>query len=274
MQADIYKKINQVLSWKRVISFNLLLLVVLVIPLSVKLTQENTDNRSNAANNVIPSATPVPNYPTQPPTIERVTLFYGKPGDTIVLLGKHFGDYPWDRSRIFIGNQIVSKKNIIRWHDKVVEVEIPEGVTTGKVWIEINGQKSVWPGTLLIYNPSTSGKIGLEKIGQEANLWIESRNSQITKMNLELSFTGGPVKVRPLGEVKIVEQKNEVDDFGNKLKLKLEIPQTLTLRSSKVSLLKFEKNAGQLELLSAQPTDNRGKIVTVWSDPLSLRVSF
>ncbi len=272
MDNNIYAKINRILTWKRVVSFNLLLLVALVIPLSVKLTQENADNRSNAANNVIPSATPIPNYPKQAPQIERVTLFYGKPGDTVVLLGKNFGAFPWDKSQVFVGNKKIKKEGIVRWKDKVVEVEIPEGAVTGKVWIRINGKTSVWPGTLLIYNPTTSGKIGLDKQNNQAVLWLNNERHLIKHLNIKLSFTGGQVGVQAYPNVEIKKQIQEIDDFGTKLSLDLDI--TGPMLGSKKPLLRLSKANGQIEILEAKPTTAQNKIVPIWADPLALKVNF
>ncbi len=271
--TDIYKKINQTLTWKRVIGFNLLVLVVLVIPLSVKLTQENADNRSNAANNVIPSATPIPNYPLKAPRLERVSLFFGKPGDTIVLLGKNFGDFPWERSHVFVGNREIKKKDIVKWSDKMIEVTIPEGANSGKVWLRINGKQAVWDGELLVYDPIKSGKIGLSKIGEQtATLWLNNGNRPIKNLELELAFNGGLVNAEAFNGVEIKQQENQVDDFGSKLHLRLNLSQTRS--GIRTPLLRLNKANGTIEILSAKPTGIDGRIVPLWTDPLSLKVSF
>lgn len=271
MNESFYAKVNRLLSWKMVIGFNLLLLVALAIPLSVNLTQKKSlDNRSNAANDTIPSATPIPNYPKQPPTIDRVTLFYGKPGDTVVILGKNFGAYPWNKSKLYVGNVGVSKQNIIKWSDKIIEASIPEGAVTGKVWLRINGRTAVWPGTLLIYNPN-SGQIGLSKQGSTGLLWLQGA-SRVKRGTIELGFTGGVVQVQALPQVKIEKQLTSVDNFGNKLKLDFSLNAPLT--NAKTPLFRFEKSNGQVEILSAVLKNGAGQTLSFFSSPLNLKINF
>jgi hypothetical protein len=132
MQDNIYERIHQALSWKRIISFNLVLFLVLIIPISVSLSQQDTELRSSAAVEEV-VVIPPPNYPPGTPKIDRVSTFFGKTGDTVVVLGTNFGDYQWG-SRIFVGNVEAPKEAIARWSNTVLEVKIPDAARTGQVW--------------------------------------------------------------------------------------------------------------------------------------------
>jgi hypothetical protein len=49
MTDNIYERIHKTLTWKRIIAFNLVLFLVLIVPISVRLAQQDTENRSSAA---------------------------------------------------------------------------------------------------------------------------------------------------------------------------------------------------------------------------------
>ena len=48
MNENIYERIQRTLTWKKIIGFNAVLFMVLIVPLSVSLTQQDTENRSSA----------------------------------------------------------------------------------------------------------------------------------------------------------------------------------------------------------------------------------
>ncbi len=59
MTENIYERIHKALSWNRIIAFNLVLFLVLIVPISVRLAQQDTENRSSAAEEA-PMVTPPP----------------------------------------------------------------------------------------------------------------------------------------------------------------------------------------------------------------------
>lgn len=269
-QGSIYTKIHMALSWKRIIAFNILLLLVLVVPLSVRLAQEDTETRSSAAEELKPSPEPPPNYPVEPPRVDRVSLFYGKPGDTIVLLGDNFGDYQWE-SNVYIGNLPVADNNIVRWGDNAVDVEIPLEASTGKVSIYVNGRRSIWKGNLLIYSISESSKTGLSALGgSQVVMWTE-KGERIVQGEIELGYELGQVTASAPEGISITEQANEADAFGNILKVSFTVNQPLA--RSKSTLLNLVKSVGALEIIRAEYYDSSGRLIEVYSDPLSVSIS-
>ncbi len=272
MNESVYARINRVLSWKKIVGFNLVIFLALMVPLSVKLSQERADTRSSAANNTIPSPTPVPNYPNQPPKIERVSLFYGKPGDTVVIWGKNFGDYKWEKSKIYVGNREVGDKQVVRWSDKVIEAEIPEDAQTGKVWVRINNKQASWQGTLLVYD-RFSAEVGLEKAGEnEAVLWIK-KGERVRGGKIELGYGLGEVVVKPYPGVKIEVEKEREDSLGRIKEIGFSLDRGLP--SGKVPLLRLQKvGVGKVELVSVLAKDRKGQIITVFADPLQVGVEF
>ena len=52
MQENIFERIDRTLTWKKIIGFNLILFLVIIIPMSVRLAQEDTENRSSAAEEI------------------------------------------------------------------------------------------------------------------------------------------------------------------------------------------------------------------------------
>lgn len=270
MQENIYERIHNTLSWKKIIAFNVVLFLVLIVPISVRLAQQDTENRSSAAEEA-PIIIPPPDYPARAPKIDRVSMFFGKTGDTVVLLGANFGEYQWG-SRVYVGATEAPKEAVVRWSNSVVEVKIPEGARTGAVWVVINGQEAKWEGSLLLYDVSRAAQVGIEKIsGSEGKLYTVNAGGAVAGM-IELSYVSEPVAVKPAPGVTITSQTQSSDSLGKKLKITFAEGSPLT--SSKVELLSYSyPGLGSIEIIRAELYDASGRLLSIFADPLYIKAT-
>lgn len=270
MTENIYERIHKTLTWNRIIAFNLVLFLVLIVPISVRLAQQDTENRSSAAEEA-PTITPPPNYPLGSPKIERVSTFFGKTGDTVVVLGSNFGDYQWD-SRIFIGNVEAPEEAIVRWSNTVLEVKIPEGARTGQVWILTNNKEAKWEGSLLLTDVARAGQVGLQKLsGNTGKIYTVNASGSVRGM-IELSYVSEPLVVTALPGITITSQTPLVDTLGKKWKI--EFISEMPLASSRVELAEYNyPGIGSLEIIRAEMIDGSGRMLSLFSDPLSIKVT-
>lgn len=270
MPENIYERIHTTLTWKRIIGFNVGLFILLIVPISVRLAQQDTENRSGAAGEVeTPVVTPPPNYPSSPPAISRVVTFFGKPGDTIVLLGSNFGEYQWG-SRVFIGGSEALSDSIVRWSNTVIEVKIPETAQTGRVSLTVNGQSAIWDGSLLLSDVALSAQVGVEKTGSgEVRVYATNASTMNSGM-LEFSYVSEPVVITPGPTIVITEQSQSADALGKKMKIQFSVSSPLT--SSQTTLLTATyPGIGQIEILRAEFLDQNQRLMTVYADPLKLK---
>lgn len=269
MSENVYERIHRVLTWKRIIAFNVVLFLVLVVPISVRLTQQDTENRSSAAD-PLPSVTPPPSYPSQPPKIDRVSQFFGKSGDTIVVLGANFGAYQWG-SKVYVGNVEAPTDAIVRWSNNILEVRIPETARTGRVWVVINGQQSQWEGSLLLTDVARSAQIGFRKENQNtATVWIGNANG-VTRGMIELSHVGEPTTAVFIAEGTIISQSENADSLGKKLKVEFEFSTPLTSIAANVLQIQHP-GIGSLEIVRVELYDSQNKLVSVYADPFNVKV--
>lgn len=271
MTENIYERINTILNWKRVIAFNLILLLVLVVPISLQLSQQDTESRSGAAGELEPSPIiPPPNYPAEAPTIERVTTFYGKTGDTIVLIGNNFGDYQWG-SKVYVGNVEAIKEGIIRWSSTIIEVKIPEGARTGKVWVSVNGKRSEWEGNLVLYDSVKAVQIGIQKLSPTTGkVFVQNAVGVVTGM-VELGYLSEPLLITAEPGIKITEQVNRADKLGKKLLVRFEVEQPLPATTVPILTVAYP-GIGTVELVRSELNERSGKIAPVYADPLTLKL--
>jgi hypothetical protein len=270
MTDNIYERIHNTLTWKRIAAFNLVLFLVLIVPISVRLAQQDTENRSSAAEEA-PVVTPPPNYPAGNPRIDRVSTFFGKTGDTIVVLGTNFGDYQWG-SQIFVGNVEAPKEAIVRWSNTILEVKIPDGARTGQVWIATNNKESKWEGSLLLYDVARAAQIGLQKItGSNGKVYTINASGAVSGM-MELSYVSEPLTITTSPGITLTGQTPTVDSLGKKMKItfNMETP----LPSSRTEIADYSyPGLGNLEIIRAELYDGNGKLLSIFSDPLSIKVT-
>lgn len=269
MSDNIYERIHLALTWKRIIAFNLVLFLVLIIPISVRLVQEDTENRSSAAEEA-PVIIPPPNYPLIAPKIERVSTFFGKTGDTIVVLGANFGDYQWE-SKVYVGSIEAPKDSIVRWSNNILEVKIPEGARSGAVWVAINLKEARWDGSLLLYDVARAAQIGLQKIsGISGKIYTINATGAVRGM-IELSHVSEPLTITGAPGVTITGQIPSVDSLGKKMKITFE---TTSLTSIRSELAEYSyPGIGSLEIIRAELFDSSGRLLPAFSNPLAIKVT-
>ncbi len=268
MTDNIYERIHKTLSWKRIIAFNLVLFLVLIIPISVRLAQQDTENRSSAAEEA-PMVTPPPNYPVAQPKIDRVNTFFGKTGDTVVVLGANFGDYQWG-SKVYVGNVEAETDGVVRWSNTIIEVKIPAGARSGAVWVMVNSKEAKWDGNLVLYDVSRAAQIGFQK-ASSTNGKINTSNATGTLRGMvEISYVSEPLNITPANGVTITSQTPSSDSLGKKMKVNFE---TLQLNSSRTDLFEYSyPGLGNLEIIRAELYDGSGRLLSIYSDPLSIKV--
>lgn len=270
MPNTIYDRIHRSLSWRKIIAFNALLFLVTVIPLSVRLAQEDTENRSGAAGEVpTPSITPPPSYPAESPRIDRVVEFFGKRGDTIVILGSNFGDYQWG-STLYVGDVATGEADVVRWTTSVIEVQIPEAARTGRVWIAVNGREAQWEGSLLLYDVSRSAQTGIRKENAtQASVWFSNAAGTVRGM-VEVGHASEPLFMdSPIGS--ILQTSRLSDSLGKKTKVEFVLNTPLTGNVT-TTLSILYPGIGSLEILRVELYDESGRLVPVYADPLSVKV--
>lgn len=267
---NVYERIHRVLTWKRIIAFNVVLFLVLVVPISVRLAQEDTENRSSAAQDVpLASVEPPAAYPAEAPRIDRVSEFFGKAGDTVVILGANFGEYRWG-SRVYVGNVEASPEAIIRWSNTILEVQIPDAARTGKVWVMVNGRQAVWEGSLLLTDVARAAQVGLRKDSSgQAVLWVANA-SGVSRGLIQIGHVSEPVSVEGMAAT-ITEQSAGADSLGKKLTLSLELQSPLTSAAQDVIRINHP-GIGIVQILRVELYDTAGQLVNVFADPFNVKI--
>ncbi len=269
MPENIYERINRTLSWKRVLTFNVGLFLVLIIPLSVRLAQEDTENRSGAAGEVeVPVVTPPPAYPSDAPRLDRVSMFYGKKGDTIVLIGNNFGDYQWG-SQLYVGNTQTPSDAVVRWSDKIIEVKIPEAARSGRVWINVNGREATWDGNLLLYDEGASTQVELSKLSGSQGEFIIKSEAGYSGGMVELGYVSEPVTIIPGAGVTIESQTESADALGKKLQIRFGVSQPLP-RQAVFTI--DHPGLGAIDLVRVEVYGAGGSILPLFADPLGVKI--
>jgi len=265
-EVNFYRRVHATLNWKRIVAFNLLVFLVTVIPLAVRLAREDTENRSSATETPVPSITPPPDYPREAPRIERVVDWFGKQGDTVVLIGKNFGEYQWE-SKIYLGNVQATPEGILRWSNNIIEVEIPKGARTGKVWIEVNGQEARWEGSLLLTDINRTVQIKLEKVSSDKAQIRVINGAGAIRGIVELSHLADSIGITVLGGEKL-EEVQTVDSLGKKTKIEFRLADPLPSTSTVIMEISYP-GIGTLGLLRVELYDQRGPIMPVYAEPFS-----
>jgi hypothetical protein len=270
MSENIYERIHNTLTWKRIASFNLVLLLVLIIPLSVSLSQQDTENRSSAAEEA-PIVIPPPNYPAGVPKIDRVSTFFGKTGDTIIVIGTNFGDYQWG-SKLYVGNTEATEESIVRWSNTILEVKIPEAARTGQVWIVTNNKEAKWDGSLLLYDVARSAQIGLQKTNSTSGRIFATNASGVVRGIIELSYVSEPLEIFPAPGVVYTSQTSGNDSLGKKVKIEFTSP--IAMNSGRTEIGEYTyPGIGNLEIIRAELYDASNRLYSIFSDPLTIKVT-
>lgn len=266
---NVYERIHATLTWQRVVAFNVILFLVTVIPLSVRLAQQDTENRSSAAETPNPIVIPPPSYPVSPPKIERVTEWFGKRGDTIVVLGSNFGAYQWG-SKVYVGSTEAEPSNIIRWSDSVLEVQIPSSARTGQVWVVVNNRQSVWEGSLLLTDVARSAQVKLTSGGTTIGNVSLVNAAGVTRGMIELSHVSEPVTAI-VNDGNVANQSQTSDSLGKKTMIQFELSNPLSSNATQIMELSYP-GIGGLTILRAELYDSQGNLVPVFADPLTVKI--
>lgn len=269
MSDNIYERIHRTLTWRRVIAFNALLFLVTVVPISVRLAQQDTENRSSASTVAeAPVVTPPPSYPPNPPKIDRVSEFYGKKGDTVILIGNNFGNYKWG-SKVYVGDVEATDESVVRWSNNILEVQIPEGARTGRVWISVNGKQSTWDGTLLLYDVVKSAQIAITKQNNNNAVVSLTNAVGVSRGIIEIGHVSEPLELGVISG-QVVSQNTSIDSLGKKTIVEFRLDSPLGSSNSNILLLTYP-GVGNLEILRAELYDTGNRLVTVYADPFSVK---
>ncbi len=238
------------------------------MPISVRLAQEDTENRSSAAEEA-PTVTPLPNYPVAQPRIDRVSTFFGKTGDTVIVLGANFGDYQWG-SKVYVGNVAAETDGIVRWSNTIIEVKIPPSARSGGVWVVVDTKEAKWDGNLVLYDVAKTAQIGFQKSSStNGQIYTSSATGAVRGM-IEVSYVSEPMNIIAANGVTITSQNLSADSLGKKMEIAFE---TLQLNSSRTDLFEYQyPGLGNLEIIRAELYDASGRLLSIYSDPLAIRV--
>lgn len=270
MIENIYDRINRTLTWKRVLTFNLGLFIVLIIPLSVQLAGNSTENRSGAALSLNEEVVEPPaSYPVENPRLDRVTMFFGKKGDTIVLLGNNFGDYQWGSS-VYVGNALANKDNVVRWSNSVIEVKIPESAVTGQVWVVVNGKRAGWDGSLILSDTAQAARVGLTKLSSNSAGFDLSLAPSVVRGMLELGYVSEPIEIVPGSNTEILSTSTTADALGKKIQVQFSVNGASPAEARILTI--NHPGIGAIELVRVELYDSSNRLLPVYADPLMMKV--
>jgi len=145
------------ISFKKIVSFTFLAAIVLSIPVTVWVSQQETKLASKAYFEKPEVIKPIQKYgapPSGEPRIDLVWPFLGKPGDAVLIEGENFGENPRDKKLIFSG-QLVPETDINRWTPNLIEFLVPQGSNSGLISLETGGKTAGWPYFFTVYNLQT-----------------------------------------------------------------------------------------------------------------------
>lgn len=200
------------LSWKKLLGFSTLALVVASIPLAINSANSPTRTRSEAA--LISRPQPVSSEfitPKGPPEIYLVDHFFGKNGDAVLVHGSNLGGFNAQTS-VSLSGQVIPQDNLVTWTGDYIEFKLPEDAKSGKVSVNILGQTAEWTGTFWVIDDTAAAELKLEKVndlqarlmakGISGNLLVWLLVFQGEDKSIEISPNLQPqIKTLPLGRV-------------------------------------------------------------------------
>lgn len=150
------------LSWKKIVGVALFCLTIAVMPTALKMAQNPTRTRSEAA--LLPQPQPVTeNFetPIGPPEIYLVDHFFGKVGDAVLVHGENLGGVHKD-SFVSLSGKLIGAENLISWTSNYIEFTVPNGAKTGKIEVGILGKRVSWEGTFFVTDENVEAELRLE----------------------------------------------------------------------------------------------------------------
>jgi len=155
------KTIIERLSFKKLTGLALISAIVLMIPISVELSKQQTKTTGKAyfEKSDITSSKPLEygNSPIGKPNISLVWPFLGKPGDVVLIYGNNFGNNPKNKT-LYLGLQFIPENNIIAWTPEVIEFQIPKDFQTNTfdfIKLTIKEQTTEWKHPFTVYSTNT-----------------------------------------------------------------------------------------------------------------------
>ena len=255
------------LSWKKVIGLSLFLLIVVMVPISIQVANNRTRTKSKAAL-IQPSVQPVTTAfqtPTGPPKIYLVDHFFGKVGDSVLIHGENLGGLH-QQSSVVLAGQKISEENLVSWTGKYIEFKVPANARSGRVEINILGQRTSWPGIFFVTDDSVQTEINLNKSNSDPNL------ANLTGTNLEggqellvwlLIINGDGELKLTAGSGLTMTQTTMSLPLGKIYEVKLGLGKNLT------QLLKVEKNDIQVVgIARAELSTGDGRLIPLKVNPL------
>lgn len=174
------------ISFKTIIGASVVIVIAVAIPLTVWVSQKQTQLEGRAFFEKPEVIKPVKKFgaPSQgEPHIGLVWPFLGKIGDVVLIEGANFGDNPQNK-RLSLGNQLVTESNIVRWTPTLIEFVIPTGSISSYLNLQVASKPASWPYLFTIYSLDTKIKV------TENNDIVRVLNSSAgTKM--EIYFSDG-----------------------------------------------------------------------------------
>lgn len=266
MLNTFFEKIDTVLTWRWVIAVNVIILIVLGLILSLRLLNVNTEIRSKAAS-VVPTPTPYspPDYPGAPPVIDRVTPFYGKPGDAIVIQGTNFGSHPWE-SKLYVGGVEVAHADITNWTDSEVTVNIPTQAQSGAVWISVNGKQSTWNGSLSVSDGIHAAQVALTQPTATSMRITVSQIPGAVRGTITVSYINSMPTFTPSTNIFVTNQTQLSDNEGKFMNIEFAVKNA----SSQDDLVIGDfltQNSGPISLLQATLYDSANRLLPLFANP-------
>lgn len=255
------------LSWKKVIGLSVFLLMVMVVPISIQMANKQTRTKSEAAL-IKPSVQPVTSEfetPQGPPKIYLVDHFFGKAGDSVLIHGENLGGLHQQSSVVLSGKKI-SEENLVSWTGKYIEFKVPANAISGRVEINILGQRTSWPGMFFVVDNTIQTEINLIKSGGDPN------EAVLTGTNLE----GGKellvwlLIINADGELKLTAEPGvSLTQTSFNLPLGKVYEVRLGLSNNLVQLLKVRKNDNQVVgIARAELSSGDGRLIPLKVNPL------
>lgn len=160
-----FKRTIEKMAFKKLSGLALVFSMLLMIPITVWLSQQQTKIAGKAyfekPTPLTPTQIEYGNPSTGKPQITLVWPFLGKAGDTVLIYGENFGNNPRDKS-LTLGSYTVSEKDIVSWTPKLIEFTIPDGAEEGTselISLTVAGQEAEWEHPFTIYSKNTKVQI-------------------------------------------------------------------------------------------------------------------
>ena len=255
------------LSWKKIVGVALFSLIVAVMPAALKIAQNPTRTRSEAA--LLPQPQPVTNNfetPTGSPVIYLVDHFFGKVGDAVLIHGENLGGLHKD-SFVSLSGKLIGTENLISWTGSYIEFTVPAQSQTGKIEVSILGRKTSWEGTFFVTDENTEAELRLEDGYLKAKEITDG-----TELLVWFLVINGEGKVSLTVENGVSLEASSFDlPIGKVYSTKLKLPDRVASQSSLglVNLVKVNKSEEMLiGIARGELKDKQGNLIPLQLHPL------